>query len=112
MLDLETANTISEVAATVATAAVVIVGIVWANHDIKAERRRRAAAKRNQERKKREREVKAAGLRLMAEDTRRRTIAENASKTRAAKKNSNRNQYIKLGGFMGGKPKYEAIWRA
>ena len=112
MLDMATANTISEITATVATATVFIAGIAWARHNSKVERYHRAEAKRNMARNKREQEIREAGLRLMAEDTRRRTMEENTSKSVAAKKNGHRDQAVKLCGFMSGKPKYEMIWQA
>ena len=112
MLDMATANTISEITATVVTVAVFIVGIALARHNSKVDRYHRAEAKRKIARNKREQEIREIGLRLMAEDTRRKTMEENTSKSVAAKKNGHRDQAVKLCGFMAGKPKYEMIWQA
>ena len=101
-MDAETANMISEIAATASTAAVFILGIVSAKRAEKKERRARAEARRITERKRRAAEIKAAGLRLMAEDARRQTASENAPK----------RQTVKVCGYMSKDPRYVAVWQS
>ena len=103
MVDLATANLVSEIVTTALTAGIFGALVVWCARDAKRTRARKAAAKREAERAKRQAEIKAAGLKMIAADTRRRTARENAP----AKKSSRK---IKICGYYAGNEAVIAAW--